>query len=153
MTNAFGSGVPPEALEGVYSLMSWYYDMKGFQDAAIVKASDAFAKKFQQEYKYPPEPYSAMAYEGVMEAVRAMELAQSVDGKAMAKALMSNPKFDSMKGQGVWRADHQPLFKYGAYVVLGKGAKERKDKKWDLVKIIGAYTGEDYLPPLSSLGY
>ncbi|MEI6154269.1 MAG: ABC transporter substrate-binding protein, partial [Deltaproteobacteria bacterium] len=153
MTNSFGSGVPPEALEGVYSLMSWYYDMKGFQDAAIVKASDAFTKKFQQEYKYPPDPYSAMAYEGVMEAVRAMELAQSVDGKAMAKALMANPKFDSMKGQGVWRADHQPVFKYGAYVVLGKGANERKDKKWDLVKIIGAYTGEDYLPPLSSLGY
>lgn len=153
MTNSFGSGVPPEALEGVYSLMSWYYDMKGFQDAAIVKASDAFTKKFQQEYKYPPDPYSAMAYEGVMEAVRAMELAQSVDGKAMAKALMANPKFDSMKGQGVWRADHQPVFKYGAYVVIGKGAKERKDKKWDLVKIIGAYTGEDYLPPLSSLGY
>ena len=24
MTNVFGSGVPPEALEGVYSLMSWY---------------------------------------------------------------------------------------------------------------------------------
>ena len=153
MTNSFGSGVPPEALEGVYSLMSWYYDMKGFQDAAIVKASDAFAKKFQQEYKYPPDPYSAMAYEGVREAVRAMELAQSVDGKAMAKALMANPKFNSMKGQGVWRADHQPVFKYGAYVVIGKGASERKDKKWDLVKIIGAYTGEDYLPTLSSLGY
>jgi branched-chain amino acid transport system substrate-binding protein len=153
MTNAFGSGVPPEALEGVYSLMSWYYDMKGFPDAAIVKASDAFAKKFEKEYKYPPDPYSAMAYEGVTEAVRAMELAQSTDGKAMAKALMANPKFDSMKGQGMWRADHQPIFKYGAYVVMGKGAKERKDKKWDLVKIIGAYTGEDYLPTLSSLGY
>src|SRR5512145_728704 len=153
MTNSFGSGVPAEALEGVYSLMSWYYDMTGFQDAAIVKASDAFAKKFQQEYKYPPDPYSAMAYEGVMEAVRAMELAQSVDGKAMAKALMAHPKFNSMKGQGVWRADHQPVFKYGAYVVIGKGAKERKDPKWDLVKIIGAYTGEDYLPSLSSLGY
>ena len=153
MTNAFGSGVPPEALEGVYSLMSWYYDMKGFPDAAIVKTSDAFAKKFEKEYKYPPDPYSAMAYEGVMEAVRAMELAQSTDGKAMAKALMANPKFDSMKGQGMWRADHQPIFKYGAYVVIGKGAKERKDKKWDLVKVIGAYTGEDYLPTLSSLGY
>ena len=153
MTNSFGSGVPPEALEGVYSLMSWYYDMKGFQDAAIVKASDAFAKKFREEYKYPPDPYSAMAYEGVMEAVRAMELAQSVDGKAMAKALMANPKFNSMKGQGVWRIDHQPVFKYGAYVVIGKGANERKDKKWDLVKIIGAYSGEDYLPTLSSLGY
>jgi len=153
MTNSFGSGVPPEALEGVYSLMSWYYDMKGFSDKAIVQASDAFAKKFQQEYKYPPDPYSAMAYEGVMEAVRAMELAQSLDGKAMAKALMANPKFNSMKGPGMWRADHHPLFKYGAYVVIGKGEKERKDKKWDLVKIIGAYTGEDYLPPLSALGY
>lgn len=153
MTNAFGSGVPPEALEGVYSLMSWYYDMKGFQDAAIVKASDAFTKKFRQEYKYPPDPYSAMAYEGVMEAVRGMELAGSLDAKAIAKAIMANPQFDSMKGKGIWRADHQPLFKYGAYVVIGKGAKERKDKKWDLVKIIGAYTGEDYLPSLSSLGY
>lgn len=153
MTNSFGSGVPPEALEGVYSLMSWYYDMTGFQDAAIVKASDAFTKKFQQEYKYPPDPYSAMAYEGVMEAVRAMELAQSVDGKAMAKALMASPKFNSMKGEGVWRADHQPIFKYGAYVVIGKGASERKDKKWDLVRIIGAYSGEEYLPPLADLGY
>ena len=152
MTNAFGSGVPPEALEGVYSLMSWYYDMKGFPDANIVKLSDAFAKKFEKEYKYPPDPYSAMAYEGVMEAVRAMELAQSTDGKAMAKALWANPKFDSMKGQAVWRADHEPLYKYGAYVVVGKGAKERKDK-CDLVKVIGAYTGEDYLPTLSSLGY
>ena len=153
MTNAFGSGVPPEALEGVYSLMSWYYDMKGFKDTAIVKASDAFAKKFQQEYKYPPDPYSAMAYEGVMEAVRGIELANSLDAKAIAKALLANPQFDSMKGKGVWRADHQPLFKYGAYVVIGKGPKERKDKKWDLVKIIDAYTGEDYLPPLSTLGY
>ena len=94
-----------------------------------------------------------MAYEGVQEAVRGIELAQSLDAKAIAKAIMASPKFQSMKGEGVWRADHQPLFKYGAYVVLGKGASERKDKKWDLVKIIGAYTGEDYLPTLSSLGY
>ncbi|MCX7966072.1 MAG: ABC transporter substrate-binding protein, partial [Syntrophorhabdaceae bacterium] len=111
MTNAFGSGVPPEALEGVYSLMSWYYDMKGFHDAAIVRASDTFTKKFQQEYKYPPDPYSAMAYEGVMEAVRGIELAGSLDAKAIAKAIMANPEFDSMKGKGIWRADHQPLFK------------------------------------------
>ncbi len=152
MTNAFGGGVPAEALDGVYSLMSWYYNMKGFQDAAIVKASDAFTKKFQQEYKYPPDPYSAMAYAGVMEAIRGIELAQSTSGKAISQALTSNLKFDSVKGPGVWRMDHQPLFKYGAYVVMGKGAKERKDK-WDLVKIIGAYTGEDYLPTLSSLGY
>jgi branched-chain amino acid transport system substrate-binding protein len=44
------------------------------------------------------------------------------------------------------------LFKYGAFVVVGKAAKDRKTPK-DLVKVIGAYTGEDYLPSLKSLGY
>ncbi|MEW5744894.1 MAG: ABC transporter substrate-binding protein [Nitrospirota bacterium] len=153
MTNAFGKGVPPQALEGVYSLMSWYYDMKGFNDQAIVKAADEFAKKYQKEYKEPPDPYAAMAYIGTKEALRAIELAQSTDPKAIAKAVMSSPKFDSMKGPGTWRVDHQPIFKYGAFVVIGKGEAERKDKQWDLVRIVGAYTGEDYLPPLASLGY
>jgi len=152
MTNVFGSGVPAEALEGVYSLMSWYYDMKGFEDAAIVKAAESFTKKFMDEYKYPPDPYAAMAYIGTKEAIRGIELAQSTNPSAIAKAIMGNPKFDSMKGPGTWRVDHEPLFKYGAFVVVGKGEKERKDK-WDLVKIIGAYTGEDYLPSLKELGY
>ena len=153
MTNVFGSGVPAEALEGVYSLMSWYYDMKGFEDAAIVKAAESFTKKFMDEYKYPPDPYAAMAYIGTKEAIRGIELAQSTNPSAIAKAIMGNPKFDSMKGPGTWRVDHEPLFKYGAFVVVVKGEKERKDKKWDLVKIIGAYTGEDYLPSLKELGY
>ena len=133
--------------------MSWYYDMKGFEDAAIVKAAESFTKKFTDEYKYPPDPYAAMAYIGTKEAIRGIELAQSTNPSAIAKAIMSNPKFDSMKGPGTWRVDHEPLFKYGAFVVVGKGEKERKDKKWDLVKIIGAYTGEDYLPSLKELGY
>jgi branched-chain amino acid transport system substrate-binding protein len=153
MTNAFGSGVPAEALEGVYSLMSWYYNLEGFKDAAVAKAADDFTKKFRKEYGYPPDPYSAMAYIGTKEALRGIELAQSTDPDTVAKALMKSPKFDSMKGPGSWREDHQPLFKYGAFVVVGKGAKERKDPKWDLVKIVDTYTGEDYLPPLKGLGY
>ena len=52
------------------------------------------------------------------------------------------------KGETLPRA----LFKYGAFVVIGKSAKDRKSKG-DLVKLIGAYTGEDYLPTLKSLGY
>lgn len=153
MTNVFGGGVQPEAIEGVYSLMSWYWDMKGFKDPAIVKATEAFSASFMKEYNYPPDPYAAMAYTGTKEALRGISLAQSVDPKAIAKAIMSNPKFDSMKGPAVWRADHQPIFKYGAYVVVGKGEKDRKDKKWDLVSIIGAYEGEDYLQDLKTLGY
>ena len=153
MTDVFGSGVPPEALEGVYSLMGWYYDLSGFPDEAIVQQASAFSDKFTKAYGYPPDPYSAMAYIGTKEALRGMSIAQSHDGMAVAKAIMANPTFESMKGKGTWREDHQPIFKYNAFVVVGKGATERKDPKWDLVKVIGAYTGEDYLPSLKAEGY
>jgi branched-chain amino acid transport system substrate-binding protein len=153
MTNVFGSGVPAEALEGVYALMSWYYDMSGFQDAELVARGKAFSEKFTAVYKYPPDPYSVMAYIGTKEALRGLQLAQSSSAEAVAKALTANPSFDSVKGAASWRLDRQPLFKYSAFVVVGKGPKDRKDPKWDLVKVIGAYTGEEYLPPLKDLGY
>jgi branched-chain amino acid transport system substrate-binding protein len=152
MTNVFGGGVPADALAGVYSLMSWYWNMEGFDDPTVVKAAKEFTAKFQKEYNEPPDPYAAVAYIAVKELVRGIETAQSVDPKAVTKALMANPKFDSMKGPGMWRIDRHALYKNGAFVVVGKGTKERKSKG-DLVKVIGAYTGEDYLPTLKSLGY
>ena len=152
MTDVFGSGVPPEALDGVYSLMSWYYNLNGFADNAIVEEGKAFSDKFTKAYGYPPDPYSAMAYIGTKEALRGLSIAQSNEGLAVAKAIMAHPTFESMKGKGTWRIDHQPIFKYNAFVVVGKSAAERQGK-WDLVKVIGAYTGEDYLPSLKSLGY
>jgi len=127
--------------------------MTGFKDAAVVKAANDFTQRFRKEYGYPPDPYSAMAYTGTMEALRGVALAQSTDPDAVAAALMKSPRFDTMKGPGTWRADHQPIFRYGAFVVVGKGAKERKDPKWDLVRIVDVYSGEDYLPPLAVLGY
>lgn len=153
MTNVFGSGVPAEALEGVYGLMSWYHDLGGFSDAEIVSRGKTFSDRFTSVYKYPPDPYSVMAYIGTKEALRGLHLAQSTAAADVAKALTASPAFDSVKGKATWRQDRQPLFKYSAFVVVGKGAKERKDPKWDLVKVVGAYTGEEYLPPLKDLGY
>jgi branched-chain amino acid transport system substrate-binding protein len=152
MTNVFGSGVPAEALDGVYSLMSWYWNMEGFHDQEVVQAGKLFVDKYMAAYGEPPDPYAGMAYVGTKELVRGIELAQSTDPMAVAKAIMSQPIFPSMKGPGTWRADHQPIFKYGAFVVRGKGPKERKGK-WDLVEVVGAYTGDDYLPSLGSEGY
>jgi len=153
MTNVFGSGVPPEALEGVYSLMSWYYDLSDFPDKEVAAASKAFTEKFKKVYGVPPDPYAAMAYIGTKEALRAVSLAGSANPDAVAKALMANPSFDSMKGKGTWRVDHEPVFKYNAFVVVGKAAKARQGDKWDLVKVVGAFTKEDYLPSLKMLGY
>lgn len=128
MTDVFGSGVQPEALEGVYSLMSWYWDMKGFKDPAIAAAADAFTQKFRKEYNYPPDPYSAMAYNGVKEAVRAIELSNSTDPKAMSEALMKNPKFDSVKGPGVWRIDHHPCSNTGPSWLWAKARRNGRIK-------------------------
>jgi branched-chain amino acid transport system substrate-binding protein len=152
MTNVFGSGVPPEALEGVYSLMSWYYDLSEFPDKEVATASKAFSDKYRKAYGVPPDPYAAMAYMETKEALRAVSLAGSTAPDAVAKALMANPVFDSMKGKGTWRIDHEPVFKYNALVVIGKSARARQDK-WDLVKVVGAFTKEDYLPSLKMLGY
>lgn len=152
MTNVFGSGVPAEALDGVYSLMSWYWNMDGFQDEEVVRAGKSFVEKYMKAYGDPPDPYAGMAYVGTKELVRGIVQAQSIDPMAIAKAIMSKPRFPSMKGTGTWRVDHQPIFKYGAFVVKGKSPKERKGK-WDLVKVVGAYTGTDYLPKLGTEGY
>jgi branched-chain amino acid transport system substrate-binding protein len=154
MTQVFGSGVPPEALEGVYSLMFWNWNMEGFEDPMVVKAARDFVAQYQKEYgpNEVPDPYAAVAYISVKEIVSAIEQAQSTDPKAINAALTKSPDFVSMKGPGRYRPDHHAYFKYGAFVVQGKGAKERKSKA-DLVKVIGSYTGEDYLPSLKSLGY
>jgi branched-chain amino acid transport system substrate-binding protein len=152
MTNVFGSGVPAEALEGVYSLMSWYYNMEGFSDPAVAQAGKPFVEAYMKKFGEPPDPYAGMAYVGCKELIRGVELAQSTDPNKIAEAIMRQPEFASMKGPGKWRIDHQPIFKYGAFVVVGKGPSERKNK-WDLVKVIGAYTGDDYLPSLEKEGY
>ncbi|MCF8034733.1 MAG: ABC transporter substrate-binding protein [Desulfarculaceae bacterium] len=152
MTNVFGSGVPAEALEGVYSLMSWYWNLEGFADKAVIAEGKAFVDKYTKVYGDPPDPYAGMAYVGCKELIRGIEQAQSTDPMKIAKAIMANPTFPSMKGPGTWRIDHQPVFKYGAFVVQGKSPADRKGK-WDLVKVIGAYTGDDYLPPLKTEGY
>jgi branched-chain amino acid transport system substrate-binding protein len=152
MTNVFGSGVPAEALDGVYSLMSWYWNLEGLKDPNIVKSGKVFVDKYMKAYNEPPDPYAGMAYVGTLELLRGIELAQSVEPLAVAKAIMQKPQFESMKGTAQWRTDHQPMFKYGAFVVRGKGPKERKGK-WDLVKVIDEYTGTEYLPTLQSEGY
>jgi branched-chain amino acid transport system substrate-binding protein len=154
MTNVFGSGVPPEALEGVYSLMSWYHDLSEFPDKEVAAASKAFTDKYKKKYGIPPDPYAAVAYIETKEAMRAVSLAGSASADAVAKAIAANPTFDTMKGKGTWRVDHVPVFKYNALVVIGKAAKARQGgDKYDLVKVVGAFTKEDYLPSLKTLGY
>ncbi|MBI5302049.1 MAG: ABC transporter substrate-binding protein [Chloroflexi bacterium] len=157
LMNAFATGIPANAMEGVKGQMFWYHDMRGFSDADVVKASEEFVTKWMQGRKEPPDPYAMSTYYGVMEIARAMELSKSTDPDKMYAALMDNPDWKGAKGPAKWRKDGAVVYKYSTWIVAGKGAAERKsdryDAKFDFAKIVDVYSGDAFVPPLSAMGY
>ena len=89
-----------------------------------------------------------------MEMFRGFETAQSYDPLKVSAAILQNGgKFNTMiKGTANWREDHAAEYKYAAFLVKGKGAKEQKNE-WDLFSVIGSAGGSQVMPPLKSLGY
>ncbi len=153
IVNVFATGIPPEALEGVMCQMYWYHDMSGFPDAQVVKLSNEFTANYKAKYGEPPDPYAMSAYFGVKETIRGMELAKSSDPAKAYAALMANPDWMSAKGPAKWRVDGQCAYKYYSFVAKGLGPSERKDQKWDYVKIIDAYKGDSFQKAPSELGW
>jgi branched-chain amino acid transport system substrate-binding protein len=153
ITNVVAKGLPPEALEGVYAMHYFYYDLTGFPDKEVAKSAQEFTDLYRAKYKRPPDAYATIAYIAYMEMFRGFEAAKTYDPLKVAAALMANKgQFSSVKGPARWRADHSAEFKHAAFLVKGKGAKERKHE-WDLFTVMGSVGGESVLPTLKSLGY
>jgi branched-chain amino acid transport system substrate-binding protein len=157
LTNVFATGIPPEAIHGVWAQAFWYHDMSGFKDQSVVQASDEFTAKYMKECGNPPDAYAMAAYFGIKETVRAMELSKSSDPTKMYEALMQNPEWTSAKGKAKWRKDGRSIYEYFTWIVEGKGPDDRKsgkfDSKYDYAKIVDVYGGELFLPKLEDLGY
>jgi len=153
ITNVVAKGLPPEALQGVYAMHYFYYDLSGFPDQAVAKSAAEFTELYRAKYGTPPDAYAAIAYIAYTEMLRGFEAAKSFDPKKVSAALMANGgKFDSIKGPAVWREDHSAAFKYAAFLVKGKGAAERKNE-WDLFTVESSMGGDTVLPTLKELGY
>jgi len=152
MTNVVAKGIPPEALEGVYSMHFFYWNMKGWPEADVVKAATAYTNRYRQKYGMPPDSYATIAYLGVKELFRLVQKAGDFSADAVARALAQNRSFMSVKGPGVWRKDHEPIYKNAGYLVRGKAPKDSKSK-WDLFDVVGSQGGEAVFPTLKSLGY
>jgi len=153
ITNVVGKGLPPEALEGVYAMHYFYYDLANFADKDVAKSAKEFTDQYRARYNRPPDAYAAIAYIAYMEMFRGFESAKSFDPHKVAAAVMANNgRFDSVKGPARWREDHAAEYKYAAFLVKGKGPKEQKNE-WDLFTVLGAAGGESVLPTLKSLGY
>lgn len=153
IVNVFATGIPAEALEGVMCQMFWYHDMTGFPDAEVVEIANAFTARYKAEYGEPPDPYGCSAYMGVYQVIRGMELAKSTDPKKAYDALMANPDWVGPKGPAKWMIDGNPRYKHASFIAKGLGPNERKDQKWDYVKVTDSYRGKYFQRTPQELGW
>ena len=154
ITNTVAKGLPPEALEGVYAMHYFYYDLDNFPDKDVAKSAKEFTNLYRAKYGRPPDAYAAIAYIAYLEMFRGFELSKSFDPLKSAAAIQQNGgNFNTnVKGPARWREDHAAEYKYAAFLVKGKGAKEQKNE-WDLFSVIGSAGGSQVMPSLKSLGY
>jgi branched-chain amino acid transport system substrate-binding protein len=153
ITNVAAKGIPAQALEGVYGMHFFYYDLSDFEDKAVAKTAKEFTELFRSKYNTPPDAYATIAYIAYNEMFRGFEAAKSFEPKKVSAALMANNgAFSSVKGAARWREDHAAVYKYAAFLVKGKGPQEQKNP-WDLFKVVGFQGGDSVMPNLKSLGY
>jgi branched-chain amino acid transport system substrate-binding protein len=153
ITNVVAKGIPPQALEGVYAIHYFYYDLSGFEDKGVAKTAKEFTELYMAKYNAPPDSYATIAYTAYMEMFRGFETGKSFEPKKVSAALMANNgAFTSVKGTARWREDHAAVYKYAGFLVKGKSAQERKNE-WDLFKVVGYQGGDSVMPTLKSLGY
>jgi len=153
ITNVVAKGIPAQALEGVYAINYFYYDLSGFEDKGVAKTAKEFNDLYRAKYNTPPDSYATIAYTAYTEMFRGFEAAKSFEPKKVSAALMSNNgAFTCVKGPARWREDHAAVYKYAGFLVKGKGPKERKNE-WDLFNVVGYQGGDSVMPSLKSLGY
>ncbi len=153
ITNVVAKGIPPQALQGVYSIHYFYYDLADFADKEVARSAREFTDLYRAKYKMPPDSYATIAYTAYMEMFRGFEAAKSFEPKKVSAALMANKgEFTCVKGPARWRDDHAAVYKYAGFLVQGKGPGEQKNE-WDLFKVVGYQGGDGVMPSLKSLGY
>jgi len=154
ITNTVAKGLPPEALQDVYAMHYFYYDLDNFPDKEVAKSAKEFTNLYRSKYGRPPDAYAAIAYIAYLEMFRGFELSKSFDPLKSAAAIQTNGgNFNTnVKGAARWRQDHAAEYKYAAFLVKGKGASEQKNE-WDLFSVIGSAGGDQVMPSLKSLGF
>jgi len=152
ITNVVAVGIPENALAGLCALQWWYYGLENFEDKEIARKAKEFTDNHMKRWNEPPDAYTAKAYVACEIMFQGVEKAGTFDVKKVSRTLLEAKGIPTLKGPVYMREDHQMIFKHAAFLVKGKGPKEKKNK-WDLFTVEGYFGGESTVPPLKMLGY
>ena len=149
--NIVAKGIPENALAGHYALAWFYYDLEGFRDKAVADKVKKYSDEYYAMWNEPPDNMGTAAYVATELIFRAVESAGTFDPEAVADVLQKK-KQSTIKGDFIFREDHQPVNAHMSFLLKGKMPSEKRDK-WDFFEVIDSYGGEEVLPPLSEMGY
>ena len=149
--NVVAKGIPDNALAGHYALAWFYYDLTGFKDKDIAARVKSYSDAYMAKWNEPPDNMGTAAYVATKLIFEAVEAAGTFDPDAVSDTLQHN-QLPSIKGDFIFRADHQPINAHASFLLRGKAASEKKNK-WDFFEVIDSYGGEEVLPTLSEMGY
>ena len=153
ITNVVASGIPDNALNGLYALTYHYYDVGNMiEDKTVVRRAKDYADAYLKKWGEPPDAYGTITWVATELLFQGIEKAGSFDPKRISKILMESKDLTGLKGSVYFRDDHELVSKYLAFLVKGKAPAEKKGK-WDLFKVEGYMGGDSALPSLKSLGY
>jgi branched-chain amino acid transport system substrate-binding protein len=121
-----------ENISGVWQSL-WYHGVKA-------PGAQAFAKRFQDKWKLPPDNQAWGDYVGVRIALQSIAETRKTDAASIVQFLEKGANFDLLKDRkGTFRAwDHQLLQEM--YVVKVKDKAQSKDK-WDIFEVVEAVPG------------
>jgi ABC-type branched-subunit amino acid transport system substrate-binding protein len=112
--NVVAKGIPENALAGSYSLAWFYYDLTGFKDKEIAAKVKAYTDAYMKMWNEPPDNMGTSAYVAAKLIFKAVETAGTFDPDAVAATLQEN-QLPSMKGDFIFRADHQPINAHASF--------------------------------------
>jgi branched-chain amino acid transport system substrate-binding protein len=149
--NVVAKGIPDKALENLYALVWFYYDLEGLHNPALVAKVKAYSDAFWKRWNEPPDNMGTACYVAMQFIFRAVEKTGTFDPAAVANYLMNN-KVDTVKGPQQFRADREPVSDNMCFLLRGKAASEKRNE-WDYFEVVEAYGGDEALPSLASMGY
>ena len=152
ITNVVAKGLPPEALQGVYAMHYFYYDLSSFPDKRWPRA-----RKSSPNCSAPNTTRRPILCDdrlrrlhGDVPRLRGGEIVRSEKGLGGSDGQWRQIRH--RQGPGYLAPGSFGRLQYAAFLVKGKGAAERKNE-WDLFSVEGSLGGDSVLPTLKDLGY